>query len=217
MLRFSVTSHPGTGYRLVICDLCKKQTRLKDTVLVKDKASTQYGLIICQRHVDEINIGVQKPIVFEPEKTVSPELIRAPQTETYITPDIDDRVPSAPRNLIARGGYDVGTIDLTWEGPEDSGSSGIIGYKVQISNPQYAEFEDVSSNTGVAYTTYTDTNVIIPTEGVTYRVAAINTYGTGAYSAQYHFPTLIAPEYLYLLESQDNDVITTSDGEFIIL
>ncbi|RLF70222.1 MAG: hypothetical protein DRN40_05090 [Thermoplasmata archaeon] len=87
-------------------------------------------------------------------------------------------VPSAPENLVARGGD--GYVVLTWEAPADDGGSPITGYKIYRGT---SPGEEVLLTTVGNETTYNDTGV---TNGQTYyyRVSAVNGIGEGELSEE---------------------------------
>ncbi|RLF54241.1 MAG: hypothetical protein DRN28_05710, partial [Thermoplasmata archaeon] len=88
-------------------------------------------------------------------------------------------VPSAPQNLVARGGD--GYVVLTWEAPADDGGSPIIGYKIYRGTS--SGNETYLTMVGGNETTYNDTGV---TNGQTYyyRVSAVNGVGEGELSEE---------------------------------
>lgn len=51
----SMYAYPGNGYYYVICDVCGKKTRFKDTVLIRDKYNYQNGLLVCKKDADKTN------------------------------------------------------------------------------------------------------------------------------------------------------------------
>ncbi|RLF72932.1 MAG: hypothetical protein DRN55_05090, partial [Thermoplasmata archaeon] len=87
-------------------------------------------------------------------------------------------VPSAPENLVARGGE--GYVVLTWEAPADDGGSPIIGYKIY--RGMESGNEVLLTRVGDV-TTYNDTGV---TNGQRYyyRVSAVNGIGEGELSEE---------------------------------
>ena len=97
--------------------------------------------------------------------------------------------PSAPTNLsaIAPTGS---TITLSWTTPTSNGGSPIIGYKIERKTT--GDFSTLVGNTGTAQTTYTDTGLAISTT-FTYRVSAINQFGTGAVSNEASATTPATP------------------------
>ncbi len=86
-------------------------------------------------------------------------------------------VPGPPRNLTAtaRG---LAAIELTWAAPTSNGGSAITGYSIQVSSDGSAWAELVATQT---QTTYTHTG-LSPSATRHYRVHAINTAGSGAWS-----------------------------------
>lgn len=91
---------------------------------------------------------------------------------TLQTPTL--RLPSAPTAL------NVSTISgtalkLTWNAPDDQGSSPIIGYNIQRNGTV------IVNNTGTTQTSYTNTGLLFDHQQ-TYRVAAWNSVGLGPYS-----------------------------------
>jgi len=107
------------------------------------------------------------------EGELSEEVSATPQTV-----EIPQTVPSAPRNLVARGGD--GYVVLTWEAPADDGGLPITGYRI---------YRGISSVDETLLTmvgnvlTYNDTGV---TNGQRYyyRVSAVNDVGEGELSAE---------------------------------
>ncbi|MYH50929.1 MAG: hypothetical protein F4151_15770 [Gammaproteobacteria bacterium] len=88
--------------------------------------------------------------------------------------------PHAPTGLTARA---VGTsrIDLSWSEPRNTGGAPILGYQVQASNDGGATWNRIRRNTNSTGTTFSDVN-LQPATTRHYRVAAINTAGTGPFS-----------------------------------
>ena len=91
----------------------------------------------------------------------------------------DATVPDAPTGLAARA-VDEGRIDLEWTAPEFDGGGALTGYRVEVSYGD-VNWQVLSENTQSAATTYTHTGLDANTEA-TYRVAAVNAQGHGAYS-----------------------------------
>ena len=116
------------------------------------------------------------------------ELYKAAKTSSYRYAT----VPDAPTNL-ATAPLD-NAVRLTWTAPANNGGSPITDYVIQY-----------SADGGITWSTYshiasTSTTVTIPfltPTTYTFRVAAVNTIGTGAYSAtatgQVRYITLSAP------------------------
>ncbi|MDE0218154.1 MAG: fibronectin type III domain-containing protein, partial [Spirochaetaceae bacterium] len=95
-------------------------------------------------------------------------------TTTY--PD----TPGAPVGLTARA---VGTsrIDLSWSAPRNTGGAPILGYQIQASDDGGATWNRIRRNTNSPGTTFSDVN-LQPATTRHYRVAALNTAGTGPFS-----------------------------------
>lgn len=96
-----------------------------------------------------------------------------------ITISYDNGTPGAPRSLS--GTPASGEVDLEWLAPLSGGAAAITDYVVQYAtsaNGSYTTFDDGAS-------TSTSTTVTGLTNGTTYwfKVAAVNSYGTGPSSA----------------------------------
>ena len=90
------------------------------------------------------------------------------------------QAPGAPVGLTAR---EVGTarIDLSWSAPRNTGGAPILGYRVEASDDERRTWRIIRRNTSSTGTTFSDVN-LQPATTRYYRVAAINTAGTGPYS-----------------------------------
>ena len=88
--------------------------------------------------------------------------------------------PGAPVGLTARA---VGTsrIDLSWSAPRSDGGAPILGYRIEASDDERKTWRIIRRNTNSKGTTFSDVN-LQPATRRYYRVAAINTAGTGPYS-----------------------------------
>ncbi|MDE0356362.1 MAG: fibronectin type III domain-containing protein [Gammaproteobacteria bacterium] len=89
--------------------------------------------------------------------------------------------PDAPTGLTARP---VGTarIDLSWSAPRDTGGAPILGYRIEASDDGGRNWNIiVRRNTSSRGTTFSDVN-LQPATTRHYRVAALNTAGTGPFS-----------------------------------
>ena len=98
------------------------------------------------------------------------------ETATTTHPD----VPSAPYSL---GAQPVGTsrIDLSWSAPRNTGGAPVLGYRIETSDDGGGTWRIIRRNTGSTATTFSDVN-LQPATTRHYRVAAINTAGTGPFS-----------------------------------
>ena len=90
------------------------------------------------------------------------------------------QAPGAPFNLTARA---VGTsrIDLSWSAPRNTGGAPILGYRIEASDDERRTWRIIRRNTNSTGTTFSDVN-LQPATTRYYRVAAINTAGTGPFS-----------------------------------
>ena len=89
-------------------------------------------------------------------------------------------VPAAPRRLTTRAGG-TSSIELSWSAPSSSGSSPIIGYRIEVSLDGVSGWVILVASTGRTATTYLHTG-LAPGTTRFYRVAALNSRGTGASS-----------------------------------
>ena len=99
-----------------------------------------------------------------------------------------DGAPSAPRNLDAKPISET-SIELSWDEPLDDGGEAVTGYRLEYYDG--AEWLTLESN--LTPTTYTHTERDAGTN-YCYRVAAINSNGTGPYSGQACATTTGAPD-----------------------
>ena len=85
--------------------------------------------------------------------------------------------PGPPRALTATA---VGSsaIELSWRAPLSSGSSAIIGYRIEGSSTRTGVWSDLVVDTRTTRTTYGDTG-LAPNTTRYYRVSAINSFATG--------------------------------------
>lgn len=203
--------HPGRGFVKVICDVCGGEFHQKDTVRVNNKYNTQHGLVVCFKDFDQINEQVL-PNTHIDRPISSPETLRPERPPTFEANLNDDRLPGPPRAPFAQANPITDTIDLLWQGPEDQGSSVIIGYVIERATPQLSTYRVVTPNTNSAATYFNDTSANVSIE-YSYKVAAINGFGTGPYSEEFFWPTVNVPwmDLNYLVVSGTLEVITTSD------
>lgn len=212
MLKFR--HHPGSGFVKVICDVCGGQFYRKDTLLIRDKYNFQNGLVVCRQDVDRINEQILPNHIID-HPVSDPASLRPERADSFATNANDDRVPGAPKQLQAlAGGVVTPIIELFWEGPDDNGSSPIIGYKVVRAYPQGGYFEIVIANTNSGASYYADVSSDLSLASA-YKVAAINSFGTGAYSNIAYYPTNFDDIRNYLLVSQTGNYLLTSDGAYI--
>ena len=101
-----------------------------------------------------------------------------------------DGAPSAPRNLDATPISET-SIRLTWDEPSSDGGEAVTGYLLEYYDG--AEWLALESNLAPTTRTYTHTERDAGTN-YCYRVAAINSNGTGEYSGQACATTTGAPD-----------------------
>ena len=92
------------------------------------------------------------------------------------------QAPGAPVGLTARA---VGTsrIDLSWSAPRNTGGAPILGYRIEASSDGGSTWDIIiRRNTNSKGTTASDVMNLQPATTRHYRVAAINTAGTGPFS-----------------------------------
>ena len=209
---------PSRANRKIICDVCGQQFRLHEVVQVTDKHNRHFGLIVCHRDLDPTN---PHDIPYEHKERIltAPKLVRPLGPINSMANANDDRLPSAPRYGEARRGSLDNYIHLDWQGPLDTGSSGIIGYTVSIANPQLSTFTVLVSDTSSVNLSpapyYVDTDTAVDS-ACEYKVAAINSFGTGPYSDIFLYPSTIytiPASYEWLGVSQTGAALCTSDGD----
>ncbi|HZS74500.1 MAG TPA: fibronectin type III domain-containing protein, partial [Candidatus Nitrosotalea sp.] len=86
--------------------------------------------------------------------------------------------PQPPTGLAANA-ISSSEIDLSWTAPSNDGGAAITGYMIERSQDSGSTWSTISSDTGSAGTTYSDTG-LAPSTGYTYRVSAINSVGTSS-------------------------------------
>ena len=85
--------------------------------------------------------------------------------------------PGPPTSLTATADGDS-AIDLSWTAPADTGSSAIVGYRIEVSDDGGTNWSDLRDNTGSTATTFRHTG-LEPVSTRHYRVSAINEAGAG--------------------------------------
>lgn len=209
MLRFAPGKHPGDGYIYVICDICGRKVRQKDTVLVNDRYNLQNKLIVCKMDLDKRNEQIRLASVRE-NPTPNPAYLRPEQPFRYV-PDSGTRLPSAPRDLYAQASVITNRVYLIWSGPDNLGDGRLIGFQINRAEPQFSYPFVIVENTNSPAMYYDDITSNL-NSNYTYQVAAITTSGMGPYSAPAYYPRLTGDlSTNLLLVSQTNDALITSD------
>lgn len=184
--------HPGDGYYFVICDVCGRRLRARDAVKINDKYNSLNGMVVCKHDADKTNLQ-NKPIKMT-EKPFRGKFVRPEDTNpTYIyietAAEIESGDTTTPSNLTNPGVprylsiYEVTSTAITfqWQGPENSGSSAIKGWKIERESPIGGGFTTLVADTGNTATFYENTGLTASTQ-YNYRVSAINLAGTGSAS-----------------------------------
>lgn len=206
------TSHPGSGHVYVVCDICGVRFRRHETTVVRDKYNFQNNMVVCKRDRDQTN---PQSIPYKKKERLidTTKGLRSEPSNSYVDITTDNRVPSAPRELSATGDHSGVYVAISWTGPLDPGTSSIVGYVVErIDGSGNATTFTISGNS----TYYVDLTADINSQ-YQYRIAAVNTAGQGAYSANAFFPTEFSafPDGIYIQLSQEARFILTSDGQYI--
>lgn len=102
----------------------------------------------------------------------------------------DIGVPRAPTRLTATADGES-RIRLRWTAPSDNGGARISGYRIEVSLTGTGGWDPLESNSRSTSTSYTDSG-LSPGSKRYYRVAAINSEGTGAFSRVAHATTRAA-------------------------
>ena len=118
---------------------------------------------------------------------------------------VETKVPSAPRNLHAKG-TSTTQIDLSWNVPEYNGGSDDMGYTIEVSTDRGIMWtEVVASQTATTYS-----HTVTPGVSYYYRVSATNVAGTGVWSrtasatAEDTAPGVVSAE----IRQQEDSVVT---------
>ncbi len=205
-----------------VCDVCGQVTKQSKVHKVRDRFSTQFGLVVCRKCLDKVNAQARVSSAHE-TPLANPELVRSYPTITYPLNENSDRVPSAPERVEAYAlGITSPYVYLKWLGCEGNGSDRIIGYKITRAEPQLAYQFTIEADTGTPEPYYIDLTADVDVE-YTYTVSAINAYGLGAESEICYYPTnransdILSGLAAYLLESTTGYALRTGDGEYIIV
>lgn len=102
-----------------------------------------------------------------------------PGLASLTTADDDGGQPTASQNLTAESGA-PGTVNLSWEGPEEVGATKVTGYRIDASSDGET-WSVLRVNTASPESAFTDL-ALAPGETSYCRVAAINDRGAGQVS-----------------------------------
>lgn len=206
--------HTGQEYIYVICSVCQGKFFRKDTVLVKDKYNWQNGRIVCKWDIDKVN-PQSYPVRTREHKISQPQHLTGEANIVFSSVENDDRTPSAPLNAIAKAAIFTDGVELTWEAPEDQGSSDIVGYIIKRATPQSGVYTTIELNTGSPNPYYNDTSAN-QTISYSYKIAAINGAGVGVYSDEFFYPTPNYPFHsvIYIID-ENNNAIIDENGNYL--
>lgn len=203
------------------CDICGRRIRDDEATLIRDIYNPYNGFLVCKKDLISSS-PLLKPIRTRERPLPNPKKARSGlnlNNVTYAEDENADRLPGAPRKLMAFAGPLGDYIHLSWEGPEDGGSGRILGYKITRAAPQLSYKRTLVENTGSSVPSYSDT--VSPLDiSATYTVAAINSVGVGAESDPAFYPTdraFLGPGERFLIDAETSNVITTGDGKYIVV
>ncbi len=106
----------------------------------------------------------------------SPQAVATPKSNSQ---PLENIVPNAPTSLTA---VDMSptSIELTWIKPATNNGPPVIGYKIEVKEGS-SSYSTLVANTQSTNTKFTDTDLTTNTE-YKYKISAINSVGTSAYS-----------------------------------
>ena len=171
-----IDGYPGNGYYYILCDVCGAKIRAKDAILIDDKYNTLNQLLVCKKDVEQTNPQTYiKP--FYDRQIDNPKYIRGEGPDQFQTDPTSTDVPGQAQMLVIL----TPDIAIQWMGPAQGSEGGnIVGYIIQR-KVDAGSYSTLIANTNGPATYYVDPTA---TTGhlYTYKVAALNTNGAGAYS-----------------------------------
>lgn len=209
---FTTGRYPGIDNRFVICDVCGKKFRVKDTVRITDQYNLLNNMIVCRPDADRVNPQI-KPIYIQEDLLARKDYVRPESTYmTYINQG--DTLPSAPRNLTVNVDAYSDKLLLSWDGPSDVGNVTITGYRIYRADDPWTEiFLPIVDNTLNGGTMYLDTSADID-DSYIYVVAAVTNIGESPWSNYAYWNEV---DVNYLVDSQRGWFITPSQNDFKIV
>lgn len=207
--------YPGIDNRFVICDVCGKKFRVKDTVHIVDRFNLLNNMIVCLEDADRTNPQI-KPIRIHEDLLLRKDYVRPEATHmTYTNLENEDTIGSAPRNLVATIEPLNNKIQLVWNGPSDYGNARVLGYRIYRGDQPINLLSVIESNTDSLATYYLDTTADINNEYV-YAVSMVTDLGESALSNYAYFPKYNEPTFLSLSQN-DTDYISLSQNNYNII
>lgn len=143
------------------------------------------------------------PYAFTVTATAQPNAVAA---STYTYTGTVTAVPAAPTSVQGTPGYE--SVALSWTAPSSTGFAAIVGYAIRSSTDGGRSWSVVTPNTGSSATTST-VDGLSSLLGYQFQVAAINTTGTGAWSAA---SAVVAPSGVRAILNQGGLAITVNGG-----
>lgn len=209
---FSLTK-PKRSDRLTYCDVCGFEYKIKDVHLVRDSFNRQNGLLVCKPCKQKTN-SQDKPYKINEVVTSQVEKTRNDVEIAEINLN-DDRGPGIPTNGFCRLDSLSGYVTLYWTPPSDQGSSPVSGYIIQRSSPQGLSYSTLISNTGTGVPSYVDETAVTTTD-YSYKVAAINSFATGSYSAEFYWPVALIQSDSQFLLSEPDVYLIDENGNYLL-
>lgn len=211
----NIERYPGIDNRFVICDVCGKKFRVKDTVRITDRYNLLNSMIVCHADADKVNPQI-KPIYIQEDLLVRKDYVRPEATiMTYV--DQGDTLPLAPKNLTVNVDSYSNKLLLTWEGPGNVGNVHFQGYRIYRSTDPYSgEFEVLVDNTHSGATIYLDTSAEIEGVNYIYAVAIVTDIGESPWSNYAYWPYEVDVEHLIATQNGDF-IVCTQDNKNIII
>lgn len=205
-------NYPGDGFLYVICDICGRKVRQRDTQIITDKWNPHRNLVVCHRDVDQTN-QQSIPIQVKDYPLPDPKGVRSEPPDQYLTNPTNDRVPTAPQELVVTYQYASGAAYLVWQAPIDPGSDAVQGYLIYRAEPQYTTYELIWTTTN-ANTTYLDSD---NDDGsfASYYVVAFNSAGNSPASNEAFYPYALDDNIVYLIDDS-GDLLITDSGDYLI-
>ncbi len=193
--------YPGVDNRFVICDVCGKKFRVRDTVRIVDRFNLLNNMIVCLADADQANPQI-KPFYIQEDLLLRKDYVRPEATfMTYTNFENEDRLSTAPQYLVATVEPISREIQLIWQGALDPGNALLLGYRIYRADEAYGIFEIIVQNTHSSATYYLDESADVDSAYL-YKVVAVTTLGLSPDSNYAYFPKEF-PSNNYLVLTQD--------------
>lgn len=210
-----VERYPGIDNRFVICDVCGKKFRVKETTRITDRYNLENSMIVCFADADKVNPQIM-PIYIQEDLLVRKDYVRPESTYfKYISPGTI--LPSAPTSLMVNLDQFLGAVLLTWNGPNNTGNSSVLGYRIyRCDDPVLGEFNVLVENTNSPATMFVDYSAEISGIYYIYVVSIITAIGESPKSNEAYWP--VEEEINYLILPQNEDMLSCpQDNKIIVL